>query len=162
MYRTMSVISLLFVLHASAFSSQLQADNPGTGTFPVVSPMRKISQSPEFASSCSRHYPFRYDPAKTRTEVSDQPESTNLKCPGGDYLVAAEPDLQTIPMAGSRDFIPESMSERRPIHCGRANAILTAIDIKCVPVKQDLSKGKSCGSCYQEADYNMQLTTPDQ
>jgi hypothetical protein len=157
------MISILFMLHTSALFAQLQADSTGTGTIAgrvtdaqntPISGMRVLLLKGTLRSG--------YDPAKTRTEVSDSAGRYEFKnVQEGDYLIAAEPDKQNDPNGRiARFYFPESMSgkDAYTLRVG-PNAVLTAIDIRCVPVKQGFeAKGRVVDPGTKKPITNMQLT----
>jgi hypothetical protein len=163
MKRMTSVISLLIILHASAVFAQLQADNPGTGTIAgrvidaqnrPIAGIRVLLLKGTIRSG--------YDPSRTRTEISDSAgkyEYRNVQ--EGDYLVAVEPDAQSDPNGKvTRFYFPESMSgkEAYTLRVG-PNAVLTAIDIRCIPVKQGFeAKGRVVESGMRKPITNTRLT----
>jgi hypothetical protein len=139
MYRIMSAILLLLVVHAAALFHPLQADNHGTGT---VAGRVTDSQGLPIAGirvlllwSPIRH---GYDPGKTTVQFSDREgryEFTNV--PEGNYLIAAQPEVQDDPNGRITLFyFPESMSgkEAWTLRVG-PDSVLTAIDIRCIPEK---------------------------
>jgi len=163
MHRILGVLSLFFVACAWVPAVPLQADNPGTGTV-----AGRVTDAQNRPIAGIRVLLLRgtvrqgYDPAKTRVERSDAEgryEFTDVA--EGDYLVAAEPDLQ-----GDRNgrtlrfYFPESMSgkEAYTLRVG-PGSVLTAIDIRCVPGKQGFeARGKVVDSAGQKPLTHTQLT----
>jgi hypothetical protein len=163
MNRMMSFISLLFILHVSAFCAQTPVDNPGTGT---ISGRVANAESQPIAGARVLLLKLTirngYDPNKTRTEISDSTGKYEFKnVQEGDYWVAVWPDVQSDPNGKiSMFFFPETMSgkEAYTLRVG-PNAVLTAIDVKCVPVKQGFeAKGRVLESVTRKPVTNMRLT----
>jgi hypothetical protein len=163
MNRMTGVISLLIILHASALFAQLPADTPGTGTI-----AGRVTDAQNQPIAGIRVLLFKetirhgYDPSKTRTGISDSAgryEFRNVQ--EGDYWVAAEPDVQSDPSGRvMRFYFPETMlgTEAYILRVG-PNAVLTAIDIRCVPVKQGFeAKGRVVESGTRKPLTNTRLT----
>jgi hypothetical protein len=163
MNRMMGVISLLFILHVSAFCAQTQVDNPGTGTI-----AGRVTNAENQPIAGARVLLLKivirngYDPGKTRIEISDSTGKYEFKnVQEGDYWVAVQPDVQSDPNGKSSLFyFPETMSgkDAYTLRVG-PSAVLTAINIRCVPVKQGFeAKGRVVESVTQKPITNMRLT----
>ncbi len=163
MHRILGVLSLIFVACAWVPPAPPQTDNPGTGTV-----AGRVMDAQNRPIAGIRVLLLRgtvrqgYDPAKTRVERSDAEgryEFTDVA--EGDYLVAAEPDVQGDPNGRTlRFYFPESMSgkEAYTLRVG-PGSILTAIDIRCVPGKQGFeARGEVVDSAGQKPLTHMQLT----
>ncbi|HSW38386.1 MAG TPA: carboxypeptidase-like regulatory domain-containing protein [Acidobacteriota bacterium] len=162
MYRIMSAILLLLVVHGSALLHPLQADDPGTGII-----AGRVTDAQDRPIAGIRVLLLRgtvsrgYDPGKTRVQVSDlegRYEFRNVLA--GDYLVAAQPELQNDPSGRITLFyFPESMSGKQAytLRVG-PDSVLTAIDIRCIPEKLGFeARGRVVESVSGKPVTNMRL-----
>ncbi|MDM7997152.1 MAG: carboxypeptidase-like regulatory domain-containing protein [Acidobacteriota bacterium] len=148
MRHTKGIRSLLFLAYVFALFIPLQAENPETGT---ISGRVLDAQNQPIAGIrvllLKGTHRQGYDPGKTRTEATDAAGKYKFSdVLAGDYLIAAEPDEQNDPNGRLiRFYFPESMSGKGETYTLRVGpgSVLTAIDIRCVPVKLGFeAKGK--------------------
>ena len=163
MHPTMGLLSLLFLMQASAPPNSSQTHNSETG---IIS--GRVADAQNRPIDGIRVLLLRgtirqgYDPGKTRVEVTDAAGKYNFKdVPSGDYLIAAEPDVQNDPNGRRiRYYFPDSMSGRDTyvLRVG-PGSVLTAIDIRCVPSKLGFeAKGKVVESGSLKPVTHMRLT----
>jgi hypothetical protein len=132
--------SLLFLAFAFARLISLQAEDPETGTI-----TGRVMDAQNQPIAGIRVLLLKgtlrqgYDPGKIRTEVTDAAGKYKFSdVLAGDYLIAAEPDVQNDPNGRLiRFYFPESVSGKGEAYTLRVGpgSILTAIDIRCVPEK---------------------------